>query len=327
MQHDLVATNTLHVGPPETQIAYKYPGQPTYEPPWEENLYAQIDFILTKYRHKNHLSEVKPRPELNYDSDHLPLGAKINTTWYFGKTPEPPKSTRHNRQIDQDTKNRYNEHLRTGNFNWNTIRQEIAEAAVAIRGTRPPELRKPYLKNSTIELLHQRDEAIRRQSHEQTKILTAQFRRQVKKDKKEHLIERLRTFTGHQQNWPAIKNLRRPYVPRFTKRGNTLGSIPANFPNDCATYFATVHWQPKPKQLTASPPPLYPEAFDPGPFTIAELDTAIDTLKSNKAGGTGRDHHGTAERPGQTKQRTPLRTVQRNLCHRKYFRITSMKHW
>ena len=90
---------------------------------------------------------------------------------------------------------------------------------------------------------------------------------------------------GAKQNWDAIKNLRRPFVPRFSKRGNTKVSIPENFPNDCARYFASQHWKSIPPRDVAPLPPLNNQAENEGPFTMDELNNAIDRLKPNKAGG------------------------------------------
>ena len=130
-----------------------------------------------------------------------------------------------------------------------------------------------------------RDDALARNQHQETKILTAQFRRQVKRDKKLHQTEQLQIFQGSHHNWPAIKQLRTVFTPRFSKRGTTKSCIPTNFPNDCANYFATQHWKNIPRERITDKQPLYPTTPDEGPFTKAELDAAIDGLRKNKAGG------------------------------------------
>ena len=91
---------------------------------------------------------------------------------------------------------------------------------------------------------------------------------------------------GAQQNWPAIKKLRSKFTPRFSKRGQTKASIPRNFPNDCADFFANTHWAATPRETSATPPPLFGKAQDVGEFTLEELNLAIDSLKNNKTGGT-----------------------------------------
>ena len=62
LQQDLVALNTLRSGPAEEQVTYRYPIQPDFGHPWEENSFAQIDFILTKSRWRNLCSDVKQKP-------------------------------------------------------------------------------------------------------------------------------------------------------------------------------------------------------------------------------------------------------------------------
>ena len=104
IQNDLVALNTLHEGPSSTQITHRNPGQPTFEPPWEEHRYAQINFILTKARWRNHLASTQTCPTQNYDSDHLPVKATLCAKLIFGKTPKPKPKTRHNRTTTKEEK-------------------------------------------------------------------------------------------------------------------------------------------------------------------------------------------------------------------------------
>ena len=253
IQNDLVALNTIVPKPPSEQITFRHPGQPDFAPPWVENNFAQIDYILTKGRFRNMFAEGKTHPHLNYDSDHLPVGAIMTVHWYFGspKKVTPPK--RHLRKCTPEAKGAYNEELRKKPWTWETIRQDITELSQSIRGTQPPNVKKPYLKNTSIERLRQRDAALQEGNAEESKRLTAQSRRQVKKDRKEHTTEKLRAFVGAQQNWPAIKDLRKPFIPRFSKRGNTKAAIPSQYPNDCARYFATEHWK---TPLRQAPPDL-----------------------------------------------------------------------
>ena len=285
VQHDLVALNTLKPGPPITQITHRNPGQPNITPPWDENNFAQLDYILTKCRWSNQFSEATPRPEMDYDSDHLPVTAKMCIHWFFGTKANKTKTLRHNRTTTVETRKTYNQQLQDRPLNWTNVQDEIMNSSKNTRGIKPPEIRKPFLKDSTIDLLAQRNKALETGDTELSRLITAQFRRQVKKDRKEDLTIRLRTFMGHQQNWPAIKGLRKPFIPRFSKRGTGRSCLPAHFPNDCARYFASEHWKPLPPQLTACAPPIYPETMEYGQFTIEELNTVIDSLKTNKAGG------------------------------------------
>ena len=285
LQQDLVALNTLTEGPPNTQITFRNPGQQYFEPPWVETNFAQIDYVLTKSRWRNLFSNVLPRPTMDFDSDRLPISATLTSHWRFGTQPKPDKKTKHQRTCAREQKEEYNNRLRRHPLSWDTIQTTSTDTALETRGTKPPDIKKPYLKDATIELLRLRDEALARGHNEQSRLITAQFRHQVKKDRKDYIQEQLRTFTGPQQNWLAIKNLRRTFIPRFSKRGLEKGSLLASFPNDCATFFATEHWKPRPRDITATPPLLYERANEEGEFTLEELNAAIDTLKPNKAGG------------------------------------------
>ena len=105
VHHDLVALNTLHESNPGTQVTYHYPGQPRLAPPWDEENFAQLDFILTKTRWKNHFHTVVTDPRLDYDSDHLLVRATLAAKWRFGTTPKKDPPVRHKRRCPEESLN------------------------------------------------------------------------------------------------------------------------------------------------------------------------------------------------------------------------------
>ena len=131
IQNDLVALNTLMPGRPQEQITFRHPGQPNFTPPWSEHNFAQIDYILTKCRFRNMFAEVKPQPHLDYDSDHLPIVAKLKVHWYFGSPPKPAPAIRHLRKCTPEAKAHYNAALKQKERTWTTVRQDISELAQA----------------------------------------------------------------------------------------------------------------------------------------------------------------------------------------------------
>ena len=248
-------------------------------------MFAQLDYIRTKSRWHPHFATVGTVPQLDYDSDHLPLEATLHLHWKFGSPQPPPKPDRHTRKCNADTARQYNAQLEQAPFAWDTIQETIKDTAIQTRGLQPKSVKKPYLTQPTLDLLRARDEALAGNRQQKAKLLTTQFRRQVQRDKKQHQTEQLQTFEGSRQNWPAIKQLRTAFVPKFSKRGTTKASIPANFPNDCAQYFATKHWENIPRMACPEKPPLHPKTPEEGHFTKPELDAAIGGLRKNKAGG------------------------------------------
>ena len=172
LQQDVVALNTLQEGPPNTQITFRNPGQPNFEPPWVETNFAQIDYVITKSRWRKIFSNVLPRPTLDFDSDHLPISATLTSHWKFGTQPKPEKKIRHQRSCTREQREAYNNRLRTHPLTWDTIQKNITETALETRGTKPPDIKKPYLKETTIELLKLRDEALAQGHHEQSRLLT-----------------------------------------------------------------------------------------------------------------------------------------------------------
>ena len=162
LQHDLVALKTLRPDTgPENKITYRFPGRPHFEPPWDPEGFAQIDYILTKARWKNHFANVQTMLHLDYDSDHLPVKAQMSVTWKYGKQEQHTAKIKHKRQCTQDEKTEYNHQLGHQHMAWHTIQTLVQTTALATRGTLPPKAKKPYLTAPTLALLSERDEALR----------------------------------------------------------------------------------------------------------------------------------------------------------------------
>ena len=228
---------------------------------------------------------MRPQRTLDYDSDHLPVVATLKIKWRFGTQKKTQKPIAHNRTCPPEKKTEYNAQLEEQEFRLETIRDRITTNALRTRGTRPQNAKKPYITQETMDILVDRDTALTLGNQAESRRLTNLFRRRVKQDRKNHITAQLRTFTGAQQNWPAIKRLRSTFVPRFSKRGSGRSSIPAQFPNDCAAYFAHTHWKAIPTIDTTMEPPIHQQIPDETEFTLEELNDAIDNLKRNKTGG------------------------------------------
>ena len=209
----------------------------------------------------------------------------MKVKWRFGTPARTEKISQHLRQPTKQQIENYNRTLQTIPFTWDTIQTDISRIALETRGEQPGRIRKPYIRTETQQILAQQDQAIQEGNTERSRLLTNLFRRRVKRDKKDFVTDQLRTFVGAQKNWKAIKQLRSKFTPRYSKRGNDTGSHPANYPEECAQYFANTHWKATPPKDTAHPRPLYPQTPNEGRFTLEELNGAIDNLERNKAGG------------------------------------------
>ena len=192
VQYDLIALNTLQTQPPRKQVTYRSPGQRHFEPPWSENRFAQIDYILTKARWRSSFAAVGTLPQYDYDSDHLPLQATLHLHWKFGSPKPPPKPDRHLWKCDPASVRQYNIQLEQTPLHWETLQETIKDVTLNHRGIQPKTIKLPYLQPHTRDLLKARDDALARNQQPEAKILTAQFRRQVKKDKKQNQKEQLK---------------------------------------------------------------------------------------------------------------------------------------
>ena len=141
LQQDLVALNALVETLRETQVTYRNPGQPNFEPPWEDMRYAQIDYILTKNHFRNLFASVCTRRELDYDSDHLPISTKLIAKWVFGSPKKEPPTCKHSRKCTPEAKRQYNTELGKTVFQWDNIQQMITDTAKETRGISQPDIK------------------------------------------------------------------------------------------------------------------------------------------------------------------------------------------
>ena len=128
IQHDLVAINTLKAGPPTTQITYRTPGQPNFQPPWEEHRFCPNRlYFCPNPDTENDFSEATPNPGLDYDSDHLPIEATIRIHWRFGPQPRPNPTIRHTRICTPDQRTEYNKQIENHHLTWANVRDIIGK--------------------------------------------------------------------------------------------------------------------------------------------------------------------------------------------------------
>eukprot|EP00971_Amphidinium_carterae_P024818 489519-Amphidinium_carterae.1 len=136
-------------------------------------------------------------------------------------------------------------------------------------------------------LLDRRNQAALNENHDDEKELTKEFRKQMKKDKRQHLIELLNDFDGPRQNWKGIKRLHSNHQPRVIIRGRTP-IRPDQLPEATAMYYDTTHWPtpPHPRPNTQGDFLVNDNLmFNQAPFTMLELDMAINALDPSRAPG------------------------------------------
>ena len=68
----LIATNTTKEKPTKNLCTFREPGT-TLEEEWNEQNYAQLDYVCFPQRWKNALHDVTTDPTANIPSDHIPI--------------------------------------------------------------------------------------------------------------------------------------------------------------------------------------------------------------------------------------------------------------
>eukprot|EP00973_Karenia_brevis_P082371 11418536-Karenia_brevis.AAC.1 len=146
------------------------------------------------------------------------------------------------------------------------------------------EPKRPWISQSTLNLIKKRDQARSNYDSNEEKLLNSMIRKSAKSDRNQWLSQNL-----EDGNWQALKSYRRGFKPKMGRIKNQEGEI---VPNDqkaetLAEYYANIQWKPDFVHAV----PHY--NFDMGPkfylkeseITMDELRDAIRDLKFKRAAG------------------------------------------
>ena len=122
------------------------------------------------------------------------------------------------------------------------------------------------------------------------KRLLSLFRKQVKKDKRRYLEDKLLedSNSGPSQKWATIKTIRKTYIPSAPNVRATSGQVssPETRSAFLAQYFSMQVWSGDNQYLPPAPPIHEVALGNMHPFEIWELYSRISACKNRKAGGT-----------------------------------------
>ena len=292
IQNGLCVTNTLFDKTPQHQLTFREAGVP-HAPPWTPDKFAQIDFLLLKNRWTNSVLDVTSHTDWFIDSDHYLVVAKLRVKFKHTQSrvshsmrfrpPYPNQALGYNRQI-MYSMSQQADPLMTD------FLKAMADASKANLTPVSMTQRKRYLSDHTWSLIEERQQAHAFHDGEKVKDLTVQIKKNAKKDKQRFLLNNLMESNDPRKQWTAIKNLKKPRSPNFTKLkdkdGNRVG--PSRRAEAIAEYLHEVQWkEPALPPRKAFRPNIVQDQldFNTGPIDSRELDTAIRNAKANKTPG------------------------------------------
>ncbi len=189
------------------------------------------------------------------------------------------------------------EHLKQ-NGSWNAIErfdslaQILVETGKATLPTISPLQKKHYLSHGTWQKIEEKQSAINAGQWNVAKQLTHDIRKLARFGKERALLQEFETINRDGYQWEGLKKARRSFQPRRFKFKNKNGELISekDFAETAAECFAEVQWAlPTDNNLDPhkeqSPLIVGQSTIIDTPFTIAELDAILATLKCNKTPG------------------------------------------
>ena len=301
LQEDYVVASTWFQKCPRDLITFRYAATPNFDPPLTHSKFAQIDHVLINRRWRNAIQDVRAISNTSVDSDHKLLAAKVKVKLANKKRAKIPVAPKYRSPIPEQLSTynstitkvfNENVHLHTGNpltFLATCLKTAAAECLTPI----PPSQQKPFITESTWNLLQQRQQAQEQGNAILARSLSHDIKKAVCKDKEEHLKAELEEIENHSYKWTGLKRMRARPNLKFTKFKDKYGNrIPsAQYPQRAAEYLAHEQWKndssnlpPKksnPKCLTERKFPI-----NDSQFTLNELNEVIRKQSNNKTPGT-----------------------------------------
>ena len=168
------------------------------------------------------------------------------------------------------------------------LEAQVLVAASSLQPANPEQYQKEYLSSKAKTLIKQIDNTPF-QDYETVQKLRKAVRKQVRKDKRQHLCDQLLQDSKGppSKQWATLKFVRKPYTPKTQGILQSNGKIcsKAQKAETLAKYLSDEVWGHQ-EDPPMDPTPLYPVAdMTSAPFTEAELDAALHRMRHKKAPG------------------------------------------
>ena len=181
-KNELTICNTYKQKTNDKKVTYR-PPKTIHGPPWNEDQYEQIDFIITNQKWRNTCKNCETDTKHCLNSDHYMLTATFRTTLAKPKNKQhflrkywPPNETQlqqYNDKIEEYYKQNNNEHSieQLNNICNKTIQDTFSE--------KPTTIKKCYISQNTWQLIQQRQWAYDNKQNEQYIKLNKEIKKEV----------------------------------------------------------------------------------------------------------------------------------------------------
>ena len=302
LSRNMVVSNTFFQKPQEQLVTYRAVGVKKWEPPWQLHKYAQMDFILVNHKWRNAIKNISSTYIHAVDTDHKLLLAEVQFKLKAKPFCPAPPAVRYRTPTKQQLVD-FNDDIRamlaqppsSSKMNCpslDSLNCAMKASADATLLHIPPAQKKPYISQSTWQLLEAKWDAIELGDDDLADTLSKQIKDCVRKDREDHLLAQLEEVTAQGYKWEGLKRLRSKFTPAFTKFKDSDGKHVAvqDYPHKCADYLQRTQWK-KPVNTSEQVPrlnsPLQNGSYViyDSPFTAAELKVVLSRIKRNKSPG------------------------------------------
>ena len=287
---DLAVMNTWFQKSCQHQFTFREPAS-KHEPPWGPDRFAQLDFVLAPGRWKNSVTDVSARTAVFTDSDHYIVTAdcRIRLQARIPSTPSPKF-----RPPTPQQKSFFNAELRrtlraTNCRDISTFVRAVQDAESSCFTVISPKQRQPHISARTWNKILCRNAAHERNDWETVSRLSAEIKRDSRKDKREALLRTLEQCNDAKEKWEGPKILKSKKIIKFTKlkdrHGNRVGF--SERAEKIADYLHHVQWSPAPIPPAKQRPKILDIdlGLNTDSLSVEEVADAIRKMKAGKAPG------------------------------------------
>lgn len=268
--------------------------------PFLPEKYAQLDFWLTRCKHKNQCTDVQSRSDIYLDTDHYMLELKIRMKMAARRPATMDKAPRFAKpsndqwlDYNQSVSRLYQTLLQQHDGeHWKLFNSAVETAAAKCLTREIPHKKKDYLSPHTWNLIKSRQRSYQQGKHEEVKTLDRQIKKHARSDRKRQVVNQFQLDPSdpHRKKlWKTVNHLRKDFKPSYISMRDKNGrSVPLKERAETiATYLEEHHWcngcgrGPLPQQQNIG----ITLECDSTPFTLAELKEVLKHCKVNKQPG------------------------------------------
>ena len=221
--NDLRVLNTDYPKTASKQVTF---GENTTQigDPFLPEKYAQLDFWLTRCKHKNQCTDVQIRSDIYLDTDHYMLELKIRMKMAARRHATMDKAPRFAKpsndqwlDYNQSVSRLYQTLLQQHDGeHWKLFNSAVETAAAKCLSREIPHKKKDYLSPHTWNLIKSRQRSYQQCKHEEVKTLDRQIKKHARSDRKRQVVNQFQLDPSdpHRKKlWKAVNHLRKDFKP------------------------------------------------------------------------------------------------------------------